>query len=114
MARYFGQVGYAESTQTSPGVWEDAIIPRNYYGDVTSTTSRWEHGENKNDNLTIQNSISIVADAYAYEHFSAIKYVEWMGQKWKVNSVQVQRPRLVLSIGGVWNGNTPGTTSDSG
>lgn len=110
MARFYGKVGYAETVEASPGVWEDQIVERNYYGDVTSTTSRWEHGENKNDNLDIQNNISIIADAYAYEHFSAIKYVEWMNQKWRVGSVQVQRPRLTLSIGGVWNGNTPGTT----
>lgn len=106
MARFYGEVGYAESEVTAPGVWEDRITTRKYYGDVTSTTSRWEKGEGKNDDLDISNSISIVADAYAYEHFSAMKYVVWMKQKWRIKSVQVQRPRLILTIGGVWNGNT--------
>lgn len=106
MAKFYGKIGYAESVETTQGVWEDQIVTHSYYGDVTSTTSRWERGESKNDDLDISNSISILADAYAYKNFSAMKYIEWMDQKWKIKSVQVKRPRLILTIGGVWNGNT--------
>lgn len=103
MARYYGNVGYAESVETAPGVWEDSITVRPYYGDVIRNTRRWDNGEGLNDNLNINNQISIIADAYAYQNFHAIKYVEWMGTKWKVSSIDVERPRLILSVGGVYH-----------
>jgi hypothetical protein len=104
VARFYGNVGYATSEETAPGVWEDSFTVRPYYGDVIRNVRRWENGEGVNDNLNVNNQISIVADAYAYQNFHAIKYIEWMGNKWKVTSVEVERPRLVLSIGGVFNG----------
>lgn len=106
MARYHGKIGYAETVETSPDVWEATIIEREYYGDVIRNTRRWENGESLNDNLTISNTISIVADDYAYGHFAFIRYIEWLGNRWKVSSVEVQRPRLILQIGGVYNGDT--------
>ena len=104
MARYFGKVGYAETVETVPGVWEEKLVERNYYGDVLRNSRRWENGESLNDNLVISNSISIVADDYAYTHLAFIRYVEWMGTLWKPSSVEVQRPRIILQIGGVYNG----------
>lgn len=104
MAKYFGKVGYAVTEETTPGVWEEIIKERKYYGDVIRNTRRYENGQSLNDDLVISNSISIVADAYAYEHFAFIRYVEWMGCLWKVSTIEVQRPRLILQIGGVYNG----------
>lgn len=104
MAKYFGRIGYAETVETVPGVWEEVIQERQYYGDVIRNARRWENGESLNDNLVVSNSISIVADDYAYQHFAYIRYVEWMGVLWKPSSVEVQRPRIILQIGGVYNG----------
>jgi len=104
MARFHGKVGYGETVETSPGVWEDVITERSYFGDVLRNTRRLQEGESVNDNLSVNNSISIVADAYANDHFFAIRYVEWMGSLWKVSDVEVQRPRLILRLGGVYNG----------
>lgn len=101
--KYYGNVGYANSVETSPGVWEDKIVTRPYYGDILRNTRRLQTGEYLNDDISVSNSISIIADAYAYENFFAIRFVEWMGTKWKVDSVEVQRPRLILSLGGVYN-----------
>lgn len=106
MAKFYGAIGYAETKETSPGVWEESITKRNYYGDVTRNTRRLENGEHANDNLNVNNMLSIVADAFAYQNFFAIRYVEWMGACWKVTNVEVQRPRLILTIGGVYNGET--------
>lgn len=109
--KFYGVVGYCESVEGTgdhKGAWRpDVFSERPYYGDVTRNTRRWENnGDSTNDDLNVNNTISIVADAYAYEHFFAMKYVEWMGTKWKVTNVEVQRPRLILTIGGVWNGPT--------
>lgn len=106
MAKFYGAVGYVQSTKTAPGVWEDVVTERNYYGDVTKNTRRLENGEHLNDNVTVSNLISIVADPYAVQHFFAIRYVNWMGVSWKVTNVEVQSPRLILTIGEVHNGPT--------
>lgn len=105
--KFYGRVGYAENSETSQDVWDDSIIERMYVGDVLSNNRRANNGESVNDNLDISNRISVVADAFAYEHFFNMKYVEWMGTLWKIQSVEVQRPRLILSLGGVYNGPTP-------
>lgn len=106
MAKFYGSVGYVETRETKPGVWEDVVTNRNYYGDVFRNIRKLEPGESVNDNVVVNNTISIVADPYAYEHFFAIRYLEWMGAFWKVTHVDVQRPRLLLTIGGVYNGPT--------
>lgn len=103
MAKFYGPIGYSETVETKPGVYEEQIVERNYYGDVIRNSKRWENSEHLNDNININNTISVVADAYAYEHFFAIRYVKWMGASWKVSSVEVERPRLILTIGGVYN-----------
>jgi hypothetical protein len=107
MARFFGRVGYGETEETEPGVWVDTIVEHDYYGDVIRNTRNLREGENLNPDLSVQNSISIVADAYANEHFFAIRYVEWAGTLWTVSSVEVQSPRLLLRLGEVYNGPTP-------
>jgi len=104
MAKFYGAIGYAETTETAPGVWEESITEHNYSGDVIKNTRRYQAGENLNDDLIINNIISIVADPFAYTNFHTIRYVKWMGASWKVTSIEVQRPRLILTIGGVYNG----------
>lgn len=107
MARFHGRVGYGHQSETSLGVWEDTIVEKVYSGDVIRNTRLSQQGENLNNDLSVSNSISIVADAYANEHFFAMRYVEWAGVLWTVSDVEVQRPRLILRLGEVYNGNTP-------
>jgi hypothetical protein len=110
MARFFGKVGYGESVETAPGVWVDQIVEYEYYGDVVRNSRELRQGQYLNDDLSVQNSISIVADAYANEHFFAIRYVEWAGTLWTIDSVEVLIPRLLLRLGKVYNGPTPAAT----
>ncbi len=107
MAKFYGKIGYGESVETAPGVYEDVITELSYYGDVLRNTRQLQTGENLNSDITVNNSISIVADAYANEHFFAIRYIEWMGTLWSVTDVEVKSPRLILRMGGVYNGHTP-------
>lgn len=109
MARFFGRVGYGTMTEDAAGsgVWTDVITERNYYGDVIRNVRNLREGEHLNPDLSVQNSISIVADAYANDHFFAIRYVEWAGVLWTVSAVEVQSPRLLLTLGEVYNGPTP-------
>jgi hypothetical protein len=105
MARFFGRVGYATGpTETSPGVWVEGIVEREYYGDILQNIRRLQEGPSVNPDLDVQNSISVVADAYAMDHFFAIRYVVWAGVYWTVTSVEVQSPRLVFRLGEVYNG----------
>lgn len=105
MAKFFGKIGYAETVETTPGVWEEKITEREYFGDLIHNTRSLQSGEQLNDNINISNEISIVADPFAYENFHSMRYVEFMNAKWKISSVEVQYPRLILSVGGLYNGN---------
>ena len=105
MAKFYGAIGFAVNTETSPGVWKDVITERNYKGDVLKISRREEQRESLNPNLTINNRISVIADAFANENIFAIRYITWMGSKWSITSVEVERPRLLLTIGGVYHGN---------
>lgn len=105
MAKFFGKIGYAITEETRPGVWTETITEREYRGDIIRNIRRLQApNETLNDNLSITNEFSIVADAYAYRNFHAMRWIEWMGSKWKIASVDVQRPRLNLTIGGLYNG----------
>ena len=105
MGKWYGKIGYnAETVETTPGVWEHQIIERDYFGDAYKNTRRLQTADQVNDNVNIANQISIIADPFAYQNFHKMQYVEFMGVKWKVTDVEVQRPRLVLTLGGVYNG----------
>jgi hypothetical protein len=106
MPKFYGVIGYGETVETSPGVWVDQITERSYYGDIVRNTRRLKEGEGLNNDLSVGNSISIVADAYANNHFHAIRYIRWAGALWTVTEVEVQSPRLLLRLGEVYNGPT--------
>lgn len=104
MAKYYGKIGYATSEEVKPGVWKKRITEREYFGDVIRNTRRLQSSGNLNDNIIVSNEISIVADPFANENFHSMLYVEFMGAKWKISNVEVQYPRLILTIGEVYNG----------
>jgi hypothetical protein len=105
MAKFNGKIGYAQTTETAPGVHEEVITERVYSGDILSDRrSLRASTEGVNPSVSLGNSISIVADAYAREQYFAIRYVEWSGVKWTVQDVEVQHPRLILRLGEVFNG----------
>lgn len=104
MAKWYGVIGYAETAETKPGVWTEQIVRRNHCGDLLQNTRRLQTTDQVNDNIEITNRISIVADPYANENFHSMRYAEFMGTAWKISSVEVQYPRLVLTLGGVYNG----------
>lgn len=109
MARFYGDVGYGipvESPEGS-GVWVNEITEMPYFGNVIRNTRRLDNGDGLNKDVSVSNSISIVTDEYAIKHFFAIKYVIWEGVRWTVTQVEVQHPRLILSLGSVYNGPTP-------
>ena len=106
MTRFHGRVGYGHTVETSPGVHVDSIVERSYFGDVIRNARNLSQGEQLNQDLSVGNSISIVADPYANEHFFRIRYVEWAGILWTVREVEVQSPRLILQLGEVYNGPT--------
>lgn len=118
MAKFYGDVGFVIQDETAPGVYTEVPKARKYYGDVTRNIKKSENGDGLNNDITVSNQISIMADPFAFEHFFAMRYVEWMGGYWNVTNVEVQTPRLILTIGGVYNGEiaespTPIVSEDS-
>ena len=107
MTKFYGPIGYAVPTETRPGVWKDQIEERNYYGDIKRNSSRWTASpDSTNDDLNVNAQVSIVADPFAYNNFHSMKYIRFMGANWKITNVEPQDPRLILTIGGVYNGPT--------
>lgn len=104
MAKYYGKIGYAETAETTPGVWKEQIVERDYYGDLIRNMRRLQSSDKVNDDINVSNELSIVADPYAMNNFHSMRYAEFMGAKWKVSSVEVQHPRLILTLGGLYNG----------
>lgn len=104
MAKFSGSIGYVKTEETSPGIWDTVETVKKYTGDLIRNQRRWTTEDYPNENLTVSNEISILADKFAYDNLDAIKWVEVMGSKWKVNSVTIDYPRITLTIGGVYNG----------
>lgn len=102
MAKFYGVIGYAETVETAPGVWTEQITEREYFGDLNRNTRRLQSADQLNDDLNVANEISIVADPFANNHFHSMRYAKLYGAKWKITNVEVQRPRLVLTLGGVY------------
>lgn len=104
MAKFYGEIGYASTVETKPGVYEEQIVERSYYGDLIRNTRRLQSADQVNDDINISNEISIVADPYATNNFHTMRYAVFMGTKWKISNVEVSYPRLILTLGGVYNG----------
>ena len=104
MAKFYGVIGYAVTKETAPGVWTEEIAEQSYYGDLTRNMRRLQDSGDLNDDINDANEISIVADPYANANFHSMRYVAFMGAKWKISKVEVQYPRLILTLGGVYNG----------
>ena len=112
MARFYGEIGFVRTEERDPenhpGKYDAIISERPYYGDVMRNSRRWDQNSNAvNDNLVLNNTISIVADDFANHYVGAMKYVRWRGERWQITNIEIQRPRLILTIGGVYNGPEP-------
>lgn len=103
MAKYYGAIGYAETVETKPGVWKEQITERMYSGDLLRNSRRFQSADKLNDDVNISNELSIVADPYANQNFHLMRYAEFMGTKWKIADIEVQYPRLRLTLGGEYN-----------
>lgn len=110
MAKWFGKIGYAITSETEPGVWEPTIVEKSYYGDLTSDRRKRQNSGEVNDNINLANVISIIADPFAIQNCSYMAYAEVMGTRWKISDIEVQYPRLILTVGGVYNGYSPRAT----
>lgn len=113
MSKWFGKIGYAIQKELEPGIWEDEIVERDYYGDLLTDNRKRQTNNNVIDEITLSNMVSIIADPFAYNNCSCMAYAEIMGARWKISEVEVKPPRLNLTIGGVYNGNTPRTSEET-
>lgn len=114
MAKWSGKVGYISTIEDpiDSGIWKEQVTEKSYYGDILRNNNRVQNIEDGlNNDISINNEISIISDPYAIQNFHAIRYAEFMGTMWKVTSVEVRYPRLILNLGGVYNGNKTGTSS---
>lgn len=111
MAKFYGAIGYTRHIESKPGVWIDEVIERKYRGDVVMDQRRWQPGDKVNDDVSLDNSISIIADGYAYDNIGTMKYIVWNNTPWRIQSFSINRPRIVIQIGGIYNGERPSGSS---
>lgn len=107
MAKFVGLIGYARPVETSPGVWVDEVTEKTYRGDIVTDKRYLQSSDQLNDNVNVENAFSIIANDYAYQNLGIMKYIVWHGVAWKIQSFTIERPRLVLRIGGIYNGERP-------
>ena len=103
MAKFYGIIGFSDSKETSKGVWEPDIYEQAYYGDIVKDYRSWEKGQKVNDDFSINNQFSIIADPYLLKNFRQMKYIVYMGVKWRISSIEIQETRLLISVGGEYN-----------
>lgn len=114
MNKWYGRIGFIDTIESAPGVWVESAIEKKYRGDIVRNSSKWSQQQTSTtDDISISNSISIIIDPYLNENLRSIRYIEFMGHFWNVSNIEVQYPRLVLSIGGVYNGETARTANGS-
>jgi hypothetical protein len=104
--RFHDVIGIGASVETAPGVWDDVIVERKFRGDVVRNTRKYSEGESVNDNLSVGNSVTVVSDEYLMGHIADMRYVKVAGSLWRITDVEIERPRLILRLGGVYNGPT--------
>ena len=104
MGKWHGKVGYVKSVETAPGVWNPEVTEKPHSGDLLSNTNQWVNSGNVNDDIQVANKISMIANPFAQQNFQFIRYAEFMGTMWAVTTVEYQHPRIILTLGGVWNG----------
>lgn len=114
MAKWYGSIGFNETAETDPGVWESQVTERPYYGELLQNFHKTDNSGGVNDDVNITNKISIIADPYAYHNFSSMRYIEFMDTMWKITNIEVKYPRLILTLGGVWNGKQATTAEQVG
>lgn len=104
MAKFYGQIGFAIPTEIEKGIWEDTITEKKYSGDILRNNILYNSAQSINENISMNNLISIVADPYANNNYYAMRYIRYRNGVWKITNVELQYPRLILTIGGVYNG----------
>lgn len=104
MAKFCGNIGYGLTVEKKPGVWDKDVVVKAYRGDIVNQRFQHQPSGEVNDNLNIANRISIVANKFAYDNFASMLYVEYMGFKWKIKTAEVEYPRIILEVGGLYNG----------
>lgn len=115
MARFSGKIGYATTSETSPGVWTESMIERQYYGDIVKHFRKWSTppGGGINDNLVFSQDVSVLADPYLFDNLNNMRYVVYRGIPWKIESINIDRPRVTITLGGEWNGVTADTSQST-
>lgn len=103
--RFAGKIGFVRTVETEGSVWQEVCEEKRYKGDIVRDARRWEKPTEVNDNITVSNEITIVADKYLLSNYAFIKYVVLDRVKWKVNYIELNRPRIRLTIGGLYNEN---------
>lgn len=104
MAKFSGNVGYIIEEETAPGVFTQEPIERKMSGDILRSSGSFGANNKVNSDVHIQPRISVVGDAFIYAHFYDIRYVEYLGHKWDISYIEIQRPRVILTLGGRYNG----------
>jgi hypothetical protein len=106
MAKFYGDIGFISTVETTPDVYREVTTTRKYAGDILTNIRRWDSNSNtSNDSVTINNTFSIIADKFALENLGSMRYLEYLGATWKITSADIEYPRIKLSVGGVYNGN---------
>jgi hypothetical protein len=104
MNRYSGVIGIRRPpVEVEPGIFEDVIEEVAITGSIYRRPARWAIGETAQDTLQMNQVISVVAPENIQNSLDGIVYATYQGRRWAVRSIEYNRPRLELSLGGTYN-----------
>jgi hypothetical protein len=104
MAKFSDLIGFVVNAEATPGVWKDTVTEVYYSGDILRDTRQWNQADKVNDNMSVSNRISIVGNPFAFSNVAAMRYVKYLGACWRISNIEVQHPRLIISLGGLYDG----------
>jgi hypothetical protein len=109
MNKFWGTIGFVRQVETSPDVWTESVVAeRKYSCEKVRNGSRWQTSiyPTTIDNMVLDNRVKILADPYAWNEMASMRYLVRNGSKWKITAIEEDYPRLILTLGGLYHGNS--------
>lgn len=97
-------LGFSEKNkEVRPGVWKMQPEEVTHRAKLLTYNKDYDSGEEVNDDLKLRNRYEIVMKDKKLD-YQDMRYVIVKGTKWKVSALEFLEVRIIITLGGVYNG----------